>query len=225
MPATLLLTYCSISIHALREEGDGDGLHRVQIDGQFLSTPSARRATTLELVLSLSGYISIHALREEGDPLFVGNKLRCDVISIHALREEGDPAGRGRRFWLPYFYPRPPRGGRLVPDQRRDNGFLFLSTPSARRATGRVPFGYDYNKISIHALREEGDKQAADMDNPTGTFLSTPSARRATPQQRPDRHCRPISIHALREEGDAAQVHPLPEVWYFYPRPPRGGRR
>ena len=57
------------------------------------------------------------------------------VISIHALREEGD---YNRAKALPirdYFYPRPPRGGR----QRSRTGLLiyqlFLSTPSARRAT------------------------------------------------------------------------------------------
>ena len=38
----------------------------------------------------------------------------------------------------------------------------FLSTPSARRATG---VGYNsamYNTISIHALREEGDSKNRD---------------------------------------------------------------
>ena len=34
-----------------------------------------------------------------------------------------------------------------------------------------------------------------------------------------------ISIHALREEGDAAPPQPERVLSYFYPRPPRGGRR
>ena len=34
-----------------------------------------------------------------------------------------------------------------------------------------------------------------------------------------------ISIHALREEGDRAKLPPCPALGYFYPRPPRGGRR
>ena len=33
----------------------------------------------------------------------------------------------------------------------------FLSTPSARRATGKIISGYTSKTISIHALREEGD--------------------------------------------------------------------
>ena len=58
----------SISIHALREEGDGvrddDGFRA----DEFLSTPSARRATPLLSSRGVFANISIHALREEGDP-------------------------------------------------------------------------------------------------------------------------------------------------------------
>jgi len=57
-------------------------------------------------------------------------------------------------------------------------------------------------KISIHALREEGDPSKPGVQ-----------ARRE-----------PISIHALREEGDARGRHHLQRVADFYPRPPRGGR-
>ena len=34
-----------------------------------------------------------------------------------------------------------------------------------------------------------------------------------------------ISIHTLREEGDRPAPHVLRGLRYFYPRPPRGGRR
>ena len=34
-----------------------------------------------------------------------------------------------------------------------------------------------------------------------------------------------ISIHALREEGDAGAAAVAASLAYFYPRPPRGGRR
>ena len=57
---------------------------------------------------------------------------------------------------------------------------IFLSTPSARRAT----YGPDrlerLRKISIHALREEGDLDANALHKRIEIFLSTPSARRAT---------------------------------------------
>ena len=78
-----------ISIHALREEGDHGLGQRQSTCQQFLSTPSARRATkkhggsnSIDKFLSTPSarratvtgtaekpapYISIHALREEGD--------------------------------------------------------------------------------------------------------------------------------------------------------------
>ena len=59
--------------------------------------------------------ISIHALREEGD-LFGRYIPKEGVISIHALREEGD--GRGSSAYASLN--------------------LFLSTPSARRATESI---------------------------------------------------------------------------------------
>ena len=104
---------------------------------QFLSTPSARRATVVGVVLALVDGISIHALREEGDfcgllavafiVLFLSTpsarratrpqRLRGHqrAISIHALREEGD-------------------------------------------LTANCILAEDV--ISIHALREEGDKSS-----------------------------------------------------------------
>ena len=56
--------------------------------------------------------------------------------------------------------------------------------------------------ISIHALREEGDLLLAAI-----------------------LQILPISIHALREEGDRQTQTVAQASSYFYPRPPRGGRR
>ena len=79
--------------------------------------------------------ISIHALREEGDITALGLNTLGAIISIHALREEGDGLHSGGLLAL----------------------LQFLSTPSARRATGNTA------ALSV-----------------TTIFLSTPSARRAT---------------------------------------------
>ena len=57
-------------------------------------------------------------------------------------------------------------------------------------------------RISIHALREEGDNCLVDKDALDQVFLSTPSARRATDKRGGDAVKILISIHALREEGD-----------------------
>ena len=148
-----------------------------------------------------------------------------EVISIHALREEGD-------FFLT-------RGTTATTR-------TFLSTPSARRATGGTLVRKPLLAISIHALREEGDShrshRAADRRYfyprpPRGgrlwkpgsvpcqrTFLSTPSARRATKARLSTQETTIISIHALREEGDAGVDRQRAGDHHFYPRPPRGGR-
>ena len=125
-----------ISIHALREEGDlRKTVDRPEPSG-FLSTPSARRATLTRETRRVPWEISIHALREEGD--------RCCQKYCPGCR---------------YFYPRPPRGGRLLRGELEPIGFLFLSTPSARRATVMRAVMLSVQPISIHALREEGDTQ------------------------------------------------------------------
>ena len=79
--------------------------------------------------------ISIHALREEGDKSPIVLNDTVVLISIHALREEGDGCHRTQN-----------RSVRL-----------FLSTPSARRATRVAILHSNPIIISIHALREEGD--------------------------------------------------------------------
>ena len=85
--------------------------------------------------------ISIHALREEGDGTDA-DTITFDIISIHALREEGDSFS-------------------CQPCCRT---VLFLSTPSARRATWNQLLDQQDRKISIHALREEGDKLTETRD-------------------------------------------------------------
>ena len=124
-----------------------------------------------------------------------------------------------------YFYPRPPRGGRrpvLTSLMMRPR---FLSTPSARRATRRCLFFQRRRAISIHALREEGDRSALARSQTRAYFYPRPPRGGRHPAgdpcgklsdfyPRPPRGGRPpasqtppgrpaISIHALREEGDA----------------------
>ena len=146
----------AISIHALREEGDLAGLEVTSFERQFLSTPSARRATLCALDQLADQRISIHALREEGDAM-------VPMISMTLGNFYPRPPRGGRRPWLirftmqSYFYPRPPRGGRRGIKGGIAKGGVFLSTPSARRATPVMLATPDRSTISIHALREEGD--------------------------------------------------------------------
>ena len=125
----------------------------------------------------------------------------------------------------PYFYPRPPRGGRLdgiladtvsvkflsTPSARRATPRspqkgkqvrIFLSTPSARRAT-RVPEPGDPGRIHFYPRPPRGGRlNISGGSGDCKIFLSTPSARRAT-------------ISTSSRTG---------KFRYFYPRPPRGGR-
>ena len=132
----LCLSATCISIHALREEGDGENGAGGAVKGTFLSTPSARRATSRRLFGGEVVHISIHALREEGDITAREYDRKARGISIHALREEGDHSDCFAIVQDTHFYPRPPRGGR--PDKRVCKGVILI--------------------ISIHALREEGDR-------------------------------------------------------------------
>ena len=193
----------TISIHALREEGDLCIPCACWLCPKFLSTPSARRATSLPHSTDCGYTISIHALREEGDtPANIGSGRPCD------------------------FYPRPPRGGRRLPSCKSltCRTFLstpsarratfsqastcrsksFLSTPSARRATDNIAVFFKTFCISIHALREEGDAVIVSVGLILSNFYPRPprGGRLWPDLQRMVQ--KPISIHALREEGDRA---------------------
>ena len=236
----------SISIHALREEGD---------------LPLGRNETARK--------ISIHALREEGDvredsqrrkdrnfyprPPRGGRRLhapsfrRCYRISIHALREEGDlrrqhPVPSHMRFLstpsarratvsvssgssrVSNFYPRPPRGGRRVSCQNADKPTIFLSTPSARRATeGDFLFiGWCCN---FYPRPPRGGRRLVpEKKGRCRIFLSTPSARRATQRLHGDgRRWRFLSTPSARRATFEKGAMPY-DYEHFYPRPPRGGR-
>ena len=192
---------------------------------EFLSTPSARRATVWQHHSAHRVFISIHALREEGDKgvsgsSYNGNKFLSTPSARRATSAPGK-AGSSRT----YFYPRPPRGGRPPARRLLLFGRIFLSTPSARRATVCTFDWVKSAKISIHALREEGDLPWEITEETLREFLSTPSARRATEDAQNQTVTYDISIHALREEGDRLRRRPRPCWRNFYPRPPRGGRR
>ena len=150
-------------------------------DPLFLSTPSARRATHYRYI----------------------DRTKMLDISIHALREEGDDALARLDKHLNNFYPRPPRGGRRRPTDLSVPVGIFLSTPSARRAT-------------CGGVRYLG----------ACTFLSTPSARRATPKSIP---CSSLAYYFYPRPPRGGRPSPsgshVPPGTYFYPRPPRGGRR
>ena len=223
--SSIIVLPLSISIHALREEGDI--VHGI---GESLS------------------FISIHALREEGDFARAGQRQRAKKFLSTPSARRATSTLSTEFDRKSYFYPRPPRGGRhgkprpwkkhhtISIHALREEGDLrsatvlashspFLSTPSARRATSCPKDGRLATCISIHALREEGDVSRSGCGTSIEIFLSTPSARRATgaaflawrgaeflstPSARRATILATLLTYALRN---------------FYPRPPRGGRR
>ena len=170
---------------------------------EFLSTPSARRATQRR-----AAHVQV-----------------CLPISIHALREEGDRLPTKTTPKSLHFYPRPPRGGRRIWSNLKVTVKIFLSTPSARRATRWVQFALN-RSVNFYPRPPRGGRLSV-------LWLSSNQSENFYPRPpRGGRHrgisafqrTSSISIHALREEGDARwDLDPRLQD-YFYPRPPRGGR-
>ena len=215
---------------------------------KFLSTPSARRATRHRAFFR--GRLCYfyprppRGGRRQQSLLFPAFR----AISIHALREEGDyrptatpsrpsnfyprPPRGGRRATThrlraeTNFYPRPPRGGRLiVPDGRGQVIDDFYPRPPRGGRHRADTVLARHKRISIHALREEGDPGCHDHCERYAEFLSTPSARRATkdPELFMEYYEFLSTPSARRATNDVFQFGFL-EI-DFYPRPPRGGRR
>ena len=160
-----------------------------------------------------------------GRPRLAMHRLSLPEISIHALREEGDSTSSG-------------------PINR---GRPFLSTPSARRATGNFRPDCCLGQDFYPRPPRGGRRHQVQLFGSHGLFLSTPSARRATSGTHSFIRWLNISIHALREEGDIRKLKFTQMVQQFlstpsarratsaflprkrlftnfYPRPPRGGR-
>ena len=125
---------------------------------------------------------------------------------------------------LSNFYPRPLRGGRRSDSQQFQQCRVFLSTPSARRATAVHRSDHGQQPISIHALCEEGDEPHAGTDTNLQDFYP-----------RPLRGGRPTDLSGWQSSmnfyprplrgGRPVLALSFPVVRNFYPRPLRGGRR
>ena len=105
-------------------------------------------------------------------------------------------SGPWRRLSHRHFYPHPPRGGR--PHISREEVRPFRISIHALREEGDRPDRCRQERldISIHALREEGDHNLL------------------CPQ-----HCHHISIPALREEGDKIKCKILAQCLRFLSTP------
>ena len=162
----------------------------------------------------------------EGDVERAHNVKERLNISIHALRVEGDCIFSSSSTILLRFLSTPSEW-RATAKYRLEHPTdpTFLSTPSGWRATAQTFHRGSFAKVSIHALRVEGDQRFNPREvgtncfypRPPGggrpralstqialvmTFLSTPSGWRATVLVLGKLLELDISIHALRVEGD-----------------------
>ena len=169
-------------------------------------------------------------------------------ISIHALRGEGDGITVCDK-WKTFEFQSTPSVGRATRLQAlQGTSRRFQSTPSVGRATSATRNAVRIKiRISIHALRGEGDPDSRTPTTPKGDFnprppwggrlktlrqcvtegkfQSTPSVGRATKKLKKSLDKLAISIHALRGEGDKTYATGQRIPAYFNPRPPWGGRR
>ena len=123
------------------------------------------------------------------------------------------------------FYPRPPRGGRRCHLLHVPLVSLFLSTPSARRATHSA-LDIQAGDLDFYPRPPRGGRRVSSRRSESRPlFLSTPSARRATfdVNIRMLEHITFLSTPSARRAtvrgGNAGALYRN-----FYPRPPRGGR-
>ena len=155
-------------------------LHKHGFPVVFQSTPSARRATPRSAAETKKpeyfnprpprGGRLITASFSRTSKIYFnprpprGGRRRASTsaktrkpISIHALREEGDTINQLRQAFQVQFQSTPSARRATREGHGADGWVLFQSTPSARRATRYRKDPLLFFKISIHALREEGD--------------------------------------------------------------------
>ena len=170
---------------------------------EFLSTPSARRATLASRSFCTSALNfyprpprggrlgccgEVHAVNDfyprpprGGRHAEVGVHALAKGISIHALREEGDTLFSGRSTFMQ----------------------IFLSTPSARRATKEAEQMW-WAEENFYPRPPRGGRPLASKLRARYrvNFYPRPPRGGRPPGAGPQEVHGSISIHALREEGD-----------------------
>ena len=202
MPHPHLTRDEAISIHALREEGDhttillastksyfyprpprGGRPLATQLAScccEFLSTPSARRATSPRRSGRQGGANFYPRPPRGGRHLCRHHQQQGRMISIHALREEGDPFTKHYFRQQMQFLSTPSARRATTANDGKESTSLFLSTPSARRATIKTALEVR-RYCDFYPRPPRGGRRTWFLPVSTPkVFLSTPSARRAT---------------------------------------------
>ena len=236
-----------ISIHAPREGGDIG----MELSDQYfdisIHAPREGGDVAVSSAFSIAPYFNPRPPR--GGRRYVARMpALIDRISIHAPREGGDARNLQKLHLLRHFNPRPPRGGRHC-GARGANPTSSISIHAPREGGDAFPGARPGRLcISIHAPREGGDLLDV-VSGPRRLGISIHAPREGGDVGRDDGAAfREISIHAPREGGDETPPPPvaMPPIFqstppargatcsrsmprsilfYFNPRPPRGGRQ
>ena len=192
-----------ISIHALREEGDQGRQQKGLRVADFYPRPprggrpslgSAQRSSPFDFYpRPPRGGRQPPARKRAPQKKFLSTPSARRATDIQACTDSRHnnfyprPPRGGRQVWHGRqrkernFYPRPPRGGRHEGVGQKCAAALIsihaLREEGDRRKSGSLSAE---QAISIHALREEGDTFSERLVALRKEFLSTPSARRAT---------------------------------------------
>ena len=159
--ARLERQHLPISIHALREEGDGRSSATASTGSYFYPRPP-----------------------RGGRPTTCGRRSPRSYFYPRPPRGGRPASPTPSPLPSRNFYPRPPRGGRRKYFSKGSQ--MVVISIHALREEGdllRPHEGDRHITISIHALREEGDNRENQYQAAISGFLSTPSARRATQEQ------------------------------------------
>ena len=146
---------------------------------RFLSTLPARGATPRQL-----------------------HRRGCAGISIHAPREGSDARASKQPSSGPNFYPRSPRGERLLPARTPIRLVIFLSTLPARGATHVVISALAADQ-DFYPRSPRGERLGISL-TPRGEHYFYPRSPRGERRRQTSAavQLRRISIHAPREGSD-----------------------
>ncbi len=193
-------TFISISIHALRGEGDTFEIIQFLIKA-YISIHALRGEGDMAICTSGQDWdISIHALRGEGDIIRAGIMQSANGISIHALRGEGDMT-------------------KTEIEQK-----IAISIHALRGEGDMTKTEIEQKiAISIHALRGEGDMTKTEIEQKIAISIHALRGEGDMTKTEIEQKIA-ISIHALRGEGDVNLCDIVKIYHNFNPRPPWGGR-
>ncbi len=187
-------------------------MSKAQQSDLFLSTPSARRATSSNRKSTAQCRNFYPRPPRGGRPIVAEReKARKAFLSTPSARR-ATSCPPSRTSWFSHFYPRPPRGGRHQL-HALSTEVVVISIHALREEGDPLEGGRPVAvSISIHALREEGDFFNPDFPSRHRHFYPRPP-RGGRPQKR--RKTSPLLFHyktICTDLEELVQKHPKKQL-------------